>query len=113
MMRVAVVPILLVCFSMALAEEEPPIPRLHQIERLKEEIYALHLIGLLELTGHQIDFILKRSELAAPVIDEHERRRLDLYKRQREAFERFLELAPDHPQRAAVEETLSRLRAME
>jgi hypothetical protein len=88
----AVISLLLLLFypaSLRPAEEDTP--RTIEIQRLKEEIYALHLIHLLNLTQHQVDFILKRSELAAPIIVEHERLKLELMREQRSIYAHYLE----------------------
>lgn len=87
----AVIAVLLMVLLPVSGAEEPPTPRMMEIQRLKEEIYALHLIQLMKLDQHQVEFILKRSELAAPIIAEHEQLVLQLLRDQRVIYAHYLE----------------------
>jgi len=57
-----------------------------ELKRIKEEIYAINLIYQLELTGNQIDFILKRSEISAPIVAAFNETVPEIYRKQLKAF---------------------------
>jgi hypothetical protein len=73
------------------AGEEPPVSMRLTIDRLKEEIYAINLINLLDLSSAQIDVILRQSELARPMIMAYEESLPKVYARQLKAYREFKE----------------------
>ncbi len=88
--------IFLVCPSLGFAEpgllaEEPAADSsMHiKIERLKEEIYSINLINILDLTSNQIDFILDRSNLARPIITVYRDMEPEIYEAQATAYAEF------------------------
>ena len=60
-----------------------------EVERLKEEIYAIHLVNRLQLTPNQIDFLLAQLERVRPYLASFEEELPAVYALQREAFREF------------------------
>jgi hypothetical protein len=69
--------------------EESKDSKQFELYRLKEEIYAINLINLLELTANQIDFILARAELARPYYEVYWEAKPEIYTTQLVAFREF------------------------
>lgn len=71
------------------AEEKRGTSKILEIQRLKEEIYAINLINLLGLNPDQIDVILAQSELARPLIETYAATLPEIYAFQLSAFSEF------------------------
>jgi hypothetical protein len=71
------------------AAEEPPESPGGEVAALKEEIHAINLINLLDLSVSQIDVILEQSRRARPWIDARREELKAIYPRQVEVFREF------------------------
>lgn len=71
------------------AEEEPPESLGGEVAALKEEIHAVNLINLLDLSVSQIDLILEQSRLARPWVEARREEFKTIYPMQVEVFREF------------------------